>query len=1009
MIRKFFASALIALSLSISVNAQIGLVSDFNEACDSLAVLLKERTSVKTALKIKAIVQRGKAFDFYFTANLGDLPWHSEDIKWFKETLKTLFPEKYEKNTVGKIFCKKLNLEELVTPELTYSGVPAKSAYKVHDPKNRSIVTKVGGKSYKRGLSGRHIALWQSHGRYYEVKTRRWEWQRAVDFMTVEDMYTQSYVLPFLMPMLENAGAYVLTPRERDTQKNEVVCDNDPAFREDRSSLIRWHGRYNESGAWDDAGEGFADTKAAYAELDNPFRMGTARVTDCVQSDPSAKAVWTPDIPQKGEYAVYVSYKTLPKSTEKAHYTVNHRGGSTSFEVNQTMGGGTWIYLGTFEFDKEGLWSVVLDNRGEKGHVVTADAVRFGGGMGKIARGNDDEPVENWTISGMPAYLEGALYSMQYSGMDTTVTRAYETDYTNDYAGRGAWTSFLSGGSDVNPKQEGLGIPFDLSFAFHTDAGTTPNDSIIGTLAIYTLLCDDSRKLPNGEDRLCAREYTDLVQTQISNDIRATYEPQWSRRQLWDRSYSESRTTSVPGMLLELLSHQNFADMKYGLDPTFRFTVSRAIYKGMLKFLSNHYGCPYAVQPLPVNSFSAVFSADNKVMLSWKPTEDKLEATAAPDGYIVYTRIDDGGWHEAIMLNKPYSIDGKVSADISIEAGHIYSFKVCAFNEGGISFPSEILSAGTPDNYNGQTVLVVNNFTRVSAPAWFDTPTYAGFDTRLDRGVAWGKEINFSGTMYEFNRHLPWLDDDNPGFGASFSDESTTQVAGNSFDYPYIHGKALMALGRRFCSQSSAAFADGDAPAYASTADIICGKQVTVSSGRPGASEDRFNVFPKKLQESIGRFCDRGGNLIISGSHIGTDIWSGIYPVQTDSLLRASTKTFATNVLGFKWITNYASRTATVSPFKNKVIGNLPEDLNLSFINTPNEVIYCAETPDGLLPADNEKSAIILRYSDTNIGAAVAYAPGTYKVITLGFPIELITCDCKRKALIKTALDFFEE
>ena len=61
-------------------------------------------------------------------------------------------------------------------------------------------------------------------------------------------------------------------------------------------------------------------------------------------------------------------------------------------------------------------------------------------------------------------------------------------------------------------------------------------------------------------------------------------------------------------MLLELLSHQNFADMKFGLDPTFRFTVSRAIYKGMLKYLSARYGCAYAVQPLPVNSFATAFT-----------------------------------------------------------------------------------------------------------------------------------------------------------------------------------------------------------------------------------------------------------------------------------------------------------------------------------------------------------------------------------------------------------------
>ena len=76
-------------------------------------------------------------------------------------------------------------------------------------------------------IYNRHIALWQSHGWYYEPKLDRWEWQRARIFQTVEDLYTQSYVLPFLVPMLENAGANVLLPRERDCQTAEVIVDND--------------------------------------------------------------------------------------------------------------------------------------------------------------------------------------------------------------------------------------------------------------------------------------------------------------------------------------------------------------------------------------------------------------------------------------------------------------------------------------------------------------------------------------------------------------------------------------------------------------------------------------------------------------------------------------------------------------------------------------------------------------------------------------------------------------
>ena len=50
------------------------------------------------------------------------------------------------------------------------------------------------------------------------------------------------------------------------------------------------------------------------------------------------------------------------------------------------MGGGTWVYLGTFGFDagKSNACKVTLSNRSAKaGQIVTADAVKIGGGMGK--------------------------------------------------------------------------------------------------------------------------------------------------------------------------------------------------------------------------------------------------------------------------------------------------------------------------------------------------------------------------------------------------------------------------------------------------------------------------------------------------------------------------------------------------------------------------------------------------------------------------------------------------
>ena len=209
------------------------------------------------------------------------------------------------------------------------------------------------------GLAGRHLALWQSHGRVYSADKGVWQWQRPSLFCTVEDLFTQSIVVPFLMPMLENAGAVVYTPRERDWQTECVIVDNDAS-----GGKSRYSEEDGRSLKWREYNIGYADAQEVYRDGDNPFAMGTSRyVTSSSDKKNRAEAVWHPAIPIDGRYAVYVSYQSFENSVTDALYKVVHSGGATDFRVNQTMGGGTWVYLGTFHF-KEGDQSqgVVLSN-----------------------------------------------------------------------------------------------------------------------------------------------------------------------------------------------------------------------------------------------------------------------------------------------------------------------------------------------------------------------------------------------------------------------------------------------------------------------------------------------------------------------------------------------------------------------------------------------------------------------------------------------------------------------
>lgn len=902
--------------------------------------------------------------------------------------------------------------------------------------------------TFSKGMNQDNIALWHSHGRYFRQDANTWLWQRPVLFTTLEDIYTMGYVLPFLTPMLENAGANVLLPRERDTNRHEVIVDNDI---NDEGEIYSqpYYKEMSGSTPWvTGEGEGFIYDLPDFRDTENPFENGTYRQTKAMKSSKNSKpsvAAWYADIPQDGEYAVYVSYKTLPNSTKDARYTVNYSGGSKEFIVNQTMGGGTWNYLGTFPLkagysDKEAIVTLTneTDNLGD--YVVTADAVKIGGGMGNIARSSkrsdiyydpstpednsqideededseDDEEDEDegddvtegeatdeeqpapanvekpktgkapvFKTSGLPRYLEGARYWLQWAGMPEYIYSPFHgaNDYKDDYTSRGHWVNYLAGGSRVLPGEEGLNIPIDLSMALHSDAGKRSDDSFVGTLGIY--YTNDGASYADGTPRINSRMFTDLLMRQITHDIRQEFEPRWTRRSMWDKSYLEARVAEVPTSLIELMSHQNYADMMYGLDPVFRFVVSRAIYKGMARFLSERKDRELVIQPLPVKDFYIKSEkGKGEYLLGWEPREDKMEPTAMPDKYIILERTEGKlGFHKI----------GETSArhfKVKVTDDNIHSFKVVAVNEGGVSFDSEILALR--NSREGKPhVLIVNGFTRVSGPGRINQGDKTGFDTENDFGVPYIKDISFSGPQYNFSRSS------GNSFGSSSSSYIDKVIAGNTFDFVAEHGRSIEAAGYGFVSSSASAVEKGDVKLDDfKVVDLILGKQKTTTIGN-GKSGIMFEAFPSELQKRIKNYLHRGGHIFVSGQYVASDAYTkeqefvedvlGVVPVTSDT--RPSTP-----------------RAVPTQEAIHKGMGNR----NYTYNNTLNDEIYIVEKPDGLSVSGSVEAVPLMTFSDNNTAVAMYTNTGKGSAVLMSIPFETIRGDQQRDALMKDILNIFE-
>ena len=948
---------------------------DKQALADTLTAYAKSKAYVGN-VNVQRVRVRNQLVWVYTNGTLGQLSLTPSDV----QELRLLVSQVVLGNNQGKVtlYTGDYEIGELVTSLYRHRAKNARYTL----PATTQWVTNTSRPyTAKQGLEGKHIALWGSHGQYFHQPSESWRWQRAKVWSTVEDLYTSSYTMPFLVPMLENAGAVVVQPRERDTQVREVVVD-DASLQIATEVAVDGRSAAPVVEIWE-IGDGTGwgeDEDGVLMEGENPFERGgylvEAKGNEAKGERREARgneargerleAKYIPEL-EEGDYAVYVSYKTLPNSTSKAQYTVVHKGQKTTFSVNQKMGGGTWVYLGTFAFDSDkekNYVSVAPVGNGKE--VVTTDAVKFGGGMGNVARYKQPDSYENVkssntlpdeqvivdslqyleelaqnqanaVTSGLPRYIEAARYWMQYAGIPDSIYNYTDSknDYVDDYASRGIWVNYLAGGSAANPKQAGLNIPLHACLAFHTDAGVRKD--MVGTLLIYKDHDDEQCKTyPTGKSRILNRDLADYMQTQIVEDMRALYAPEWTRRQLDNSSYAEVRHPKVPAVLLELLSHQNMTDMQYGLDPRVRFTISRAMYKSFLKFIHEQYGTDYVVQPLPVHGM-AMSRLGEEIRVSWQSTPDVLEPTAKPSYYIVYTRTNDGDWNNGVRVTKN-------EYTFTAEAGTRYDIRVAAGNAGGLSFKSELLSAYIAPEDKGN-VLIVNGFTRVSGPEWWSDSIYGGIRPN-SHAVPYGKGVNYIGEVYDFDSRNEWVTDDNCGWGMCYSDHMDHPTVGNTFDYSAMHGKVLAEMGYSYVTTSVDAL---DSIAGYDAVDVILGKQKTTIMGK----DTSFHCMPMNLQHALTHYLQHGGRLLLAGAYIASDMTS------------EEDKAFIKNQLHYEFRTTNASKTGKIR------IERLLEKGNYTFRTEPNDTMIHTENADGIYPA--EGGIVVARFPEANVAAAIGY------------------------------------
>jgi hypothetical protein len=552
------------------------------------------------------------------------------------------------------------------------------------------------------------------------------------------------------------------------------------------------------------------------------------------------------------------------------------------------------------------------------------------------------------------------------------------SDYNEDIRSRGAAANYIAGGSPYLPSNTGLKVPLEAVIAVHSDAGAKNYKTIIGTLGISTTVKPDgTTHFPSGVSRTTSIDLSTAILSSISDNLSKQWNTNWTRRDVWDRNYGESRIPDIPSIILEMFSHQNYTDFTFAHDPIFKQSMARAIYKGILTYVGGQHGeTDCIVQPLAINSFAARLDKDQDMAcLSWKPTVDTLSQNAKPVGYIVYTRMDNGDFD-----NGSY-VDGYTTYNCAIQKGVRYDFKVTAINEGGESADSEILSVYSAPGAK-KKVMIVNGFTRLSGPARVETSKKLGFDLDQDFGVPDHYTAAYAGRQQCFDRSK-YGKEGKGALGYGGNELEGKFIGGNTFDYPVIHGAAIAACNTySYESSSRQAWVDH----YKKWRDIDAIDYIAGAECDAPHNLVHFKAFDEETRKAITYYLNKGGNLLVSGCYIGADAKT------------KEEKDFIQNTLKFEHGGN-----ARVD--NTNMVNGLGLDIPVHRGLKPE--FYPVQAPDILNPTDPNAFPAFAYWGGGSAG--IAYPGNDYRLVAMGFPFASISDPQIQAQAIEAILHFLFE
>jgi hypothetical protein len=397
--------------------------------------------------------------------------------------------------------------------------------------------------------------------------------------------------------------------------------------------------------------------------------------------------------------------------------------------------------------------------------------------------------------------------------------------------------------------------------------------------------------------------------------------------------------------------------MRYALEPAFRKTVARSIYKAMLRYLRDRESTPFSVQPLePLNTRIQPTEAGYK--LTWTPQHDPVESTAKAAAYMVYHSTLNSGWdHGTLVYDTVFALTGK-------QWSGIHRFQVEAVNAGGRSLPGEVAYLAIPDKRTKSAVVhLAVSGAEESGPGWIQEPGYQGVDLSAYPGQSRQALSYYTGPQYDYQPSSPFVSNDAPGHGASMAIWEGQPM-------PQAQDWGMGGLVKAWFDMGFTVIAGTTLPGSHSlkAGDVLAlhfGNQHRIT--KPGLEKSQ-GIWTPEVKKLLLEAAQIRCKLLLSGSYIGSE-----YPL-SDTLWDKKSAA----VLGWKWRGTGADGSGLVHGLQG-----FPD---IKYGVTWGHAPYHAPMVDALesrLP----HARVLGRYGAGQKGAVVGLPEQS---ITAGFPIETL-------------------